>query len=126
MIGQFFDAGPRTQTHSMTHRQRAAAYELVLPLVRLRGDPRSMFRRDAHQHSTPNNKRRAGLTLDDLHDYLLPAPRRSGRPPKHDLSAWIVTDDWLVRVPVAEREVDVFEAWFGDILDELLRSAPEA
>lgn len=56
----------------------------------------------------------------DLHDYLLPPPRRAGRPVKHDLSTWIVTDDWPARVPVTEREVDVFEAWFGDILDELL------
>ena len=31
-------------------------------------------------------------------------------------------DDWLERVPVTERKVDVFEAWFGDILDELLGS----
>lgn len=27
--------------------------------------------------------------------------------------------DWPEHVPVTEREVDVFEAWFGDILDEL-------
>ena len=28
-------------------------------------------------------------------------------------------DDWPQRVPVTEREADVFETWFGDILDEL-------
>jgi hypothetical protein len=38
---------------------------------------------------------------------------------KQDLSTWTVVDDWPHRVPVTEREVDVFEAWFGDILDEL-------
>ncbi len=42
-----------------------------------------------------------------------------GRPPKHDLSAWTVTDDWPEHIPVAEAEVDVFEAWFGDLFDEL-------
>jgi hypothetical protein len=30
-----------------------------------------------------------------------------------------VTDDWPEDVPVAEAEIDVFEAWFGDLLDEL-------
>jgi hypothetical protein len=42
-----------------------------------------------------------------------------GRPPKHDLETWIVTDDWPRRVPVTDAEVDVFEAWFGDIFDEM-------
>ena len=42
-----------------------------------------------------------------------------GRPPKHDLSAWTVTDDWPERVPVTQDEVDVFEAWFGDLFDEM-------
>lgn len=53
-----------------------------------------------------------------LYDYRQPAPR-PGRPPKHDLTGWRVTDDWPERVPVTPEEVDVFEAWFGDILDEL-------
>jgi hypothetical protein len=42
-----------------------------------------------------------------------------GRPAKHDLSTWIVTDDWPTRVPVTDAEIDVFEAWFGDLFDEL-------
>ena len=29
------------------------------------------------------------------------------------------TDDWPERVPVTSAEVDVFEAWFGDVFDEL-------
>ena len=45
-----------------------------------------------------------------------------GRPPKHDLSTWIVTDDWPETIPVTEAEVDVFEAWFGDLFDELFGS----
>jgi hypothetical protein len=57
--------------------------------------------------------------LPDLDDYLaIPLPRR-GRPPKHDLTTWRVVDDWPADVPVTREEVDVFEAWFGDILDDL-------
>jgi hypothetical protein len=33
---------------------------------------------------------------------------------------WAVTDDWPKGVPVTEAESDVFEAWFGDLFDELL------
>jgi hypothetical protein len=42
-----------------------------------------------------------------------------GRPPKHDLSTWTVTDDWPERVPVTEAEVEVFERWFADLFDGL-------
>jgi len=54
-----------------------------------------------------------------LYDYRQEAPPKPGRLPKHDLSGWRVIDDWPERVPVTPEEVDVFEAWFGDILDEL-------
>ena len=54
----------------------------------------------------------------DLHDYVrMPEPK-----PEHPLQTledWRVLDDWPDHVPVTDREVDVFEAWFGDILDEL-------
>jgi hypothetical protein len=43
----------------------------------------------------------------------------AGRPPQHDLSTWAVTDDWPKRVPVSQAEVDIFEAWFGDLFDEM-------
>ena len=56
---------------------------------------------------------------DDLYDYLS-CHRCAGRGGRRSTtSPWGVTDDWPQRVPVTEREVDVFEAWFGDILDEL-------
>jgi hypothetical protein len=29
-----------------------------------------------------------------------------------------VIDDWPQRVPVTQAEIDVFEAWFGDLFDE--------
>lgn len=32
-----------------------------------------------------------------------------------------VTDDWPEYIPVAEAEIAVFEAWFGDILEELIQ-----
>ena len=55
----------------------------------------------------------------DLLDYLHMPRKRIGRPPKHDPSTWTVTDDWPERIPVTAREVDIFEAWFGDLFDEL-------
>jgi hypothetical protein len=32
-----------------------------------------------------------------------------------------VTDDWPEYIPVTEAEITVFEAWFGDILEELIQ-----
>jgi len=49
----------------------------------------------------------------------LPPERRAGRPPRRELSNWIVSDDWPECIPVTDAEVDVFEAWFGDLFDEL-------
>jgi hypothetical protein len=54
-----------------------------------------------------------------LYDYARrqsPRPRRS---PSSDPIAWTVTDDWPEAVPVTEVEIDVFEAWFGDLFDAL-------
>jgi len=59
--------------------------------------------------------------LEALLGYPWPIP---GRPPKHDLAAWTVTDDWPECVPVTEAEVEIFERWFGDLFDELLGSPP--
>ncbi len=72
-------------------------------------------------HSRRRRPRRVQVrdSTDDLLDYATPPERRAGRPPKHDLSNWIVTDDWPERIPVTDAEVDVFEAWFGDLFDEL-------
>jgi hypothetical protein len=59
-----------------------------------------------------------GVLLDDL--YIEPGPwPRIGPPPKHDLEAWTVTDDWPDTVPITDAELDVFEAWLGDLFDEL-------
>ena len=45
--------------------------------------------------------------------------RAPGGPIKHDVETWAVTDDWPDRVPITDAELDVFEAWFGDLFDEL-------
>jgi hypothetical protein len=59
--------------------------------------------------------------LEALLGYPWPFP---GRPPKHDLATWTVTDDWPERVPVTEAEAEVFERWFADLFDELFGPAP--
>jgi hypothetical protein len=60
-----------------------------------------------------------GVLPDDLYIQVEPWPRL-GRPVNYDIETWRVIDDWPRRVPVAETEIDVFEAWFGDLFDELL------
>ena len=58
----------------------------------------------------------ASEQLEKLLGYPWPFP---GRPLKHDLAAWAVTDDWSERVPITEAEVEAFEQWFADLFDEL-------
>ena len=90
--------------------------QTIIPL-RSRGYHLSRMNRSrAHRWARRFN---AAAPPDDLYDYAQPCERRPGRPVKHDLSDWCVVDDWPDRVPVTEAEADVFEAWFGDILDEL-------
>ena len=55
----------------------------------------------------------------DLWDYSGAWEIRAGRPPKHDLADWRVIDDWPEQVPVNPEEIDVFDRWFSDIIDEL-------
>lgn len=56
----------------------------------------------------------------DLYDYLQPPLRRRRRPARKPRSEWTVTDDWPDEVPITEAEIEVFEAWFGDLFDEML------
>ena len=58
--------------------------------------------------------------LGDLHDYARRPTRRARPSRKVDPIEWTVTDDWPEDVPVTEAEIEVFEAWFGDLFDELL------
>lgn len=67
----------------------------------------------------PEARRLDFSAVADLDDYLAPQAPRRGRPPKHDLATWRVVDDWPAEPPIGPAEVDVFEIWFGDVLDEL-------
>lgn len=64
---------------------------------------------------------------DDLFEYDNdPAPRngvRRGDTPLlgADGRTMRVADDWPDDIPVTEAEIQVFERWFGDVFDELLR-----
>ena len=71
------------------------------------------------------SRRRASLGIlpDDLYIPIEPWPR-IGRSAKCDLSAWSITDDWPDTVPISDAELGVFEAWFGDLFDELFGPAP--
>ncbi len=104
--------------------ERTVAHESAILLWPIRRDAWLMFKRRRPSKKPPMRTApavsRRGILPDDLYDFAAPSARRSGRPQAHDLSGWTVTDDWPKRVPVTDREVDVFEAWFGDILDELL------
>ena len=76
--------------------------------------------------NSPRKRALTGLAAAatiDFYDYAAQPTPRLGRPVKHDLQGWRVVDDWPERVPVTEVEVDVLEAWFGDILDELFGPA---
>lgn len=68
----------------------------------------------------PRSRRPRPPSASEQLEALLGHPWPMGRPPKHDLSTWTVTDDWPDPVPVTEAEVTVFEQWFGDVIDDLL------
>jgi hypothetical protein len=55
----------------------------------------------------------------DVYDYAHSRARRSYRPVQQDPTTWIVTDDLPEDDPVTEPEIEVFEAWFGELFDEL-------
>ena len=75
----------------------------------------------SRRHVSRYTRAESGVLSDDL--YILPGPwPRGGRPRKHDVDTWAVTDDWPERVPVTDIEIAVFEAWFGDVFDQLFRS----
>jgi len=62
---------------------------------------------------------------DDLYDYGgEPAPssasrRRDSSLGRFDIESLPVIDDWPERVPVTEAEIDIFERYFGEVLDRL-------
>lgn len=67
---------------------------------------------------------------EDIYDYADdPAPsvgqRRNPSPDAFDVEKLPVIDDWPERVPVTEAEVDIFERYFGDVLDRLFAPAQD-
>ncbi|MGY8685211.1 hypothetical protein Q2941_46865 [Bradyrhizobium sp. UFLA05-153] len=56
---------------------------------------------------------------DDLYDYAAAPAHPVRRRAKRASVTWTVTDDWLEDMPVTEAEIAVFEAWFGELFDEL-------
>ena len=70
------------------------------------------------QRSQPRHAPGSAL-FDDLYDYVAAPARPGRRRAKRDRTTLTVMDDWPEDVPVAEAQIDVFEAWFGDLFDEL-------
>jgi hypothetical protein len=68
--------------------------------------------------STKTNAMLGGVTGRSLRLFTANNSTK-GRPAKKDRSEWTVTDDWPDEVPITEAEIEVFEAWFGDLFDEL-------
>jgi hypothetical protein len=57
--------------------------------------------------------------FDDLYDYAAARARPGRRRTRRDRMTLPVTDDWPEDVLVTEAEIAVFEAWFGDLFDDL-------
>ena len=63
-----------------------------------------------------------GAGPSDLYNYLHPVtPSGKRRRPEERIT---ITDDWPEIVPITEAEVQIAEAYFGDVLDELFGPLP--
>ena len=60
-----------------------------------------------------------GVLFDDLYDCVAAPARPGRRQAKRASETLTVTDDWPEDVPVTDAEIAVFEAWFGELFDEL-------
>ncbi|EBW1603872.1 hypothetical protein BZU93_24280 [Salmonella enterica subsp. enterica] len=61
-----------------------------------------------------------GRLPNDLYGYAGSASLpRAGRREMANLCDWTVRDNWPECIPVTDREIDAFEAWFGDVFDRL-------
>lgn len=61
----------------------------------------------------------ADAQCDDLYDYAKTLARHGRRRARRDRTTLTATDDWPEDVPMTEAEIAVFEAWFGELFDEL-------
>jgi hypothetical protein len=77
-----------------------------------------MSRLRAHIRKDRRDRSGFGVLPDDIYIQIEAWPP-IGRPVKYNLETWRVIDDWPACVPVTEAEIDVFEAWFGELFDEL-------
>jgi hypothetical protein len=73
----------------------------------------------ARSHKSCRRCAQADAPFVDLYDYAATPIRHHRRQTKRAVVTWTVTDDWPEDIPVTEAEVEVFEAWFGDLFDEL-------
>ena len=71
------------------------------------------FQQSRRRRSAPS-----ALGLGDLRDYSRQPTGQAKQSRRVDPIDWTVTDDRPEDVPVTEAEVDVFEAWFGDLFGE--------
>ena len=72
----------------------------------------------------PRPRKQHTPTASEQLEALLGAPWPfTGRSPRHDLSSWVVHDDWPNSVPVTLAEVEIFEHFFGGLIDELFKAA---
>jgi hypothetical protein len=96
---------------------RSVACTSAILLAQMPCDTATMAR---SRKSKPQDHRPSGAAPnDDLYDYARPPAARPGRPAPEDPMTWTVKDDWPEDVPITEAEIEVFEAWFGDLFDEL-------
>ena len=85
-----------------------------LPFFRPR---RSATLRSCHTLANPADRRLRSTRRRSMVSMITRA-RRYVAPAPADPTPWTVTDDWPEDVPVTEAEIEVFEAWFGDLFDE--------
>jgi hypothetical protein len=94
--------------------QRDVARTSVVQWIDQACHNRAMARSQESQRRVSTNAQ-----CDDLYDYAVAPARPSRRRAKRTSVTWTVTDDWPEDVPVTEAEIAVFEAWFGELFDEL-------
>lgn len=80
-----------------------------------------MTRRSHSPTQYPAYRFAPGRLPDNLYTYAETRPPRRRTRPSPTPTPMTVTDDWPEYIPVTEAEIAVFEAWFGDILDELIQ-----
>ena len=80
--------------------------------------------RTGHAGAMPRRSPRRPCRLPaDLFDYVMPTRSRVAPQslPDPELT---VTDDWPEIIPITEAELRVFEAQFGNVLDEIFGQIP--